>query len=1142
MMTTTTFYLLFRRVLLCAWLLLGGSCAWAGLSVYTSWSALPPTSVANQRTVDFSTTTLASEQVAGKLTYASAAGASGFLTSGGSVAYNSTSSLAGFAGNVARLTSGTTSNATSVTITFTNATPFVGFLWGVQFNAENTMLVNLTLEDNSVVTLKNCGTASNVQCVAKYVSSNWFTNIYNALLGWILGDSVEYYPIYMQYEPDNGVKIKKVQFVVYNCAGCGFLSSNTSQDFKFDYLTYVDATAVPDHLEITTAGSSAAVNADTEFTITACGDAACTIKYINGVTGTLSSTLAATYPAGAAYSILAGPTNAKKVTVRFTATGTATIGMSAYAPTPSNTPKIFCGFGVAAASGNSCNLPVGGPHHLELSTGSATVQPGTDVDFTIKACADPACSVLYTGGVSGNLSITGVTASHTGGQGFSIGSGGSTVVKKASMTVGTATVSLSTVLPATSGVPGVYCGMGAAATSTGSCQLTVSNPLHHLELTTTGQALTCSPVVFTVKACADVGCSQLYTNGVSGTLGVSGPGMAVSYPAGQTFAIAANSSSTTIPARVTNDGTATAALSGFTVTPTTAPQVYCGMAGAAAASGGSCAFSVASSALLFDVPNHAADASQSVTLKAVKSSSDQTTCSPAFTGAKSVTFKCGYANPTAGTLPVRVAGVALNAANNASAACDGAGRAIGVTFDENGQAAVAVRYADVGKMLLTATTSGADISMAGSDSFTAAPASLGVSAPASITAGAQFAAAVTSLNMSGAATPNFGKETTSQAKVNLSWSRYQPTGVNAAAGTLSVNGVTAGSAAIPGQLTSFTDGAGSIDKLVWTEVGKLDLSAVLATPYLDSGMTPSGSTGATGALRFVPARFNVVVTPGCGDFTYSGQPFTATITALNALGAPTLNYDGTSGTNPNFARNVTLSTSVAGTWSNASVPASAFVGGVGSATTPSFTFPKKLTAAGSATVQATDVDGVSSTTGVPGVLALRSGRLKISNAFGSEKTVLKLPVQAQYWTGQAWILNDKDSCTQLPASAFALSNYRSSKGVASDNWTTTASTRTLASGLANVEFSAPVGKDASVQDLTGSVDIALNLGSVSPSADQSCLADHPSTHGAARPWLRSQYGTTGACASAFDRDPSARITFGVYSPESKRTIYAREAF
>ena len=71
-----------------------------------------------------------------------------------------------------------------------------------------------------------------------------------------------------------------------------------------------------------------------------------------------------------------------------------------------------------------------------------------------------------------------------------------------------------------------------------------------------------------------------------------------------------------------------------------------------------------------------------------------------------------------------------------------------------------------------------------------------------------------------------------------------------------------------------------------------------------------------------------------------------------------------------------------------------------------------------------------------------------------------------------------------------------------------------------------------------SVDVALNLGS-STATDQSCHASHPLTVGAAKPWLRAQ---NGSCATSADRDPAARASFGIFTPECRKTVHLRELF
>ena len=80
---------------------------------------------------------------------------------------------------------------------------------------------------------------------------------------------------------------------------------------------------------------------------------------------------------------------------------------------------------------------------------------------------------------------------------------------------------------------------------------------------------------------------------------------------------------------------------------------------------------------------------------------------------------------------------------------------------------------------------------------------------------------------------------------------------------------------------------------------------------------------------------------------------------------------------------------------------------------------------------------------------------------------------------------------------------------------------------------------------TGTVDVAINLGL--STSDASCVVASGaaagsyggigSSIGAGLPWLRSR---TGACSTGFDRDPSARASFGIYSPESRLTVQVRE--
>jgi MSHA biogenesis protein MshQ len=166
---------------------------------------------------------------------------------------------------------------------------------------------------------------------------------------------------------------------------------------------------------------------------------------------------------------------------------------------------------------------------------------------------------------------------------------------------------------------------------------------------------------------------------------------------------------------------------------------------------------------------------------------------------------------------------------------------------------------------------------------------------------------------------------------------------------------------------------------------------------------------------------------------------------------------------------------------------------------------------------------------------VRYGRLKLSNAVGSEKASLQIPLQAQYWSGSSWVLNANDSQTQIPATSVALSNYRDKSTPPTPNWTTTATgLGTLSAGQGVITLSAPTPAGG-----TGSVDLAINLGIAT--TDASCLTSHPVM---TAPALSLAYlrGPWCAAASTFTADPSATATFGVYTPETRKAVHIRELF
>lgn len=721
---------------------------------------------------------------------------------------------------------------------------------------------------------------------------------------------------------------------------------------------------------------------------------------------------------------------------------------------------------------------------------------------------------------------------------------------------------------------------------------TCQPPLHHLEIRHgSGTGLTCTPSTLTIVACQDASCSTTYTGGLTGTVTATGTPSVV-WPDGASFSIPSGSSSVTENVQVTTAGSVVFGLTGLSVTPTSSTTCNFGSP--------ACTFTASDAGLQFDVLDHLADAPQSVTVRAVRKADNAASCTPAFASVnKAITFTCGYANPTTGTLPARVGGRALNTGNSAAAACDGTGQAVTLAFDATGAATTTLQYADVGQLTLNARYSGsgsdAGLVMTGSDSFIAAPYTFAVNAAGGTrTAGVDFSATVSAQNINAAVTPNFGRETVPQG-VTLGWVRTLPQGSGASNGSFTAS---AG---------GFTNGTATVANARWSEVGRGDLSAALASGnYLGSGYTaagssagvpvwcanewgtcvlPSGTTatiyygrngrlatrsgmsgnvwcanaafgdpdpgytkqcwyvatsgssdassGAVGPFR--PHHFDVAVTPACapGGFTYAGQPVPTSVTAKNAAGSTTVNYFGS------FARATTLSDAgalgVGSFTAGATIPAASYSAGNASAT-PTYSFTNKATAAQTLVIRATDADGVSSSGHAEGSTPLRSGRLLVANGYGSEKSPLVLTARTEYWSGAAWVLNNADTCTVVPAAALALSNVRNHQGNAG-TWTTSGSAITIgvgtgtSPGIGFLTLAAPSG------GATGSVDLALNLGATT--TDSSCLANHPASTGAALPWLRSR---NGSCAAGWAADPSARATFGVYSPETKKTVHVREIF
>jgi MSHA biogenesis protein MshQ len=300
------------------------------------------------------------------------------------------------------------------------------------------------------------------------------------------------------------------------------------------------------------------------------------------------------------------------------------------------------------------------------------------------------------------------------------------------------------------------------------------------------------------------------------------------------------------------------------------------------------------------------------------------------------------------------------------------------------------------------------------------------------------------------------------------------------------------------------------------------------------------TSAATGVGRFTPDHFVTSATAACGTsgFSYAGlmptavpvfpglpgQAFGVQITPHNLSNTVTLNYAFTANT-------VTLSDATAssvGSFSNNTIVANTFntTTGIGNAQ-PRYAFNIKATVPTTLVVRATDNDAISSTGfETAASTVLRSGRIRLQNAYGSERLALPVPLDIQHFTAQGWTAG-ADTCTALTASNFALTFV-----VDAANQLAACETALTASGSGastTLSLSAPGANNAGWTQLT------LNLGNTV--VGSRCIAVGPSG-GAETPanlrWLQFDWTGTGVPGN-----PGARANFGIYKSP---LIYRRENY
>jgi MSHA biogenesis protein MshQ len=649
----------------------------------------------------------------------------------------------------------------------------------------------------------------------------------------------------------------------------------------------------------------------------------------------------------------------------------------------------------------------------------------------------------------------------------------------------------------------------------------------------------CAPSKVTITACANAACTATYGGGASVTLA----------PTGQTVAIPTSGAIAT-DVNYTQAGLNTLAISA----PGTPNATTCWRNGDAAP-GANCQVNVAKSAYAMSLNGTAFLAEEQapptppkLTLAALRYDDQSKACTALFGGkTRDVTFTCGYANTTTpGILPVRLNGQALNAGQNALAACDGTGRTFSLVFDATGKASLPIQYADAGQVTVTASDNGSGSPGTAQVTATFAPAAFQVALAANNTyvAGYPFTATVTAVNGLGATTRKFGTEGTPES-AKLSAVACRPN---------NGNGLLAQSTATSGGVQTLT--------LTWSEVGNIDLAASLANSggYLGSGVTPAAATtnkaapGCTGAAgRFIPAYFTLDAdadwkrksSGGTQLQYYSGEPaIKVTVTARNKDNGVTQNYAGSDARNVTFAPLDATGAALAGngafsrsaqypasdTTGTAQIRGTDFSAGVGT-WTGSYTFTTSPTAQTRVRVRATDTDTVSSASATEPVFMIRSGRVHAANAYGNTSGPLKIPVALEFFTGQTWIRNSEDTTTTFGAGAVSVGRTANPVAIALTAFVNGAATLNLTpaagSPRASVPFAFNLGTATGANTSCYYVPVTAN--------GQSSMTD---STGAGLPFLRS----ADVSCSKSTVDPSAMATFGIFAPETKRIIHMREVY
>ncbi|MDT8990216.1 LamG-like jellyroll fold domain-containing protein [Curvibacter sp. APW13] len=674
-----------------------------------------------------------------------------------------------------------------------------------------------------------------------------------------------------------------------------------------------------------------------------------------------------------------------------------------------------------------------------------------------------------------------------------------------------------------------------------------SGTFDHIQIEHDGAASTCTPESVTLKACLNAACTSLYSGAVTVRLTPSG------WTSGDTFTFSGGTTTRTLSQ--SSAGTVVLGVGSVSPTPDASASCY-----NSSTNTNSCSLTYTSASCAFDAVEVGANPKTnlytklagtafSVDIVAVNGTSVDTTSSAALT--VDLVDTTSSACPTGTGLTSTQSVTLASGRKSASFTYAGAAKNVRVRMQQgSGTPACSTDNFAIRPTAFTVSSSNANADSTGANG-TAAP---------KIKAGAAFTLTADTGTVGYGGTPTLD---TTKASAH---SGAEQTGTlagsfTAAAASASGNGAS-GTAFTYSEVGYFRLAADGVVDSTFTAVDSAasDCIAGSSSNTLSGGKYGCniGSTQSSYFGRFIPDHFITSVTAGCGAFTYAGQPLGLTVTAQNAANATTQNYSGST-----WAKSVTVSDSGSGptaiacvsgssctgapVWTNATLLASTFSKGVATpAASASPAYAYQNTAVGATSsyamaapytlgVRALDTDAVTSSGFSEGSTVIRSGRVRMRNAYGSERlsTGLSVPVAFEYYDAPAvatagW-RTGTDTCTTVASSQFAFVYPVDTKnGLAACR---TAGGSVGAKPTPNLGLVQPVG------NVTGWVDVTLNLGSAA--AGSTCTTSNAATGYSASaatagvPWLQYPWG------GAANTNPSARATFGVYKSP---LIYRRENY